>query len=289
MDNKEIEKIKRLTIGALVSDELLMGILVLKGGNALNIAYDISDRGSVDIDFSMESDFTEAEKNRLRNQFDFILNDEFSKENYKVFDVKFSERPEVMDDSVKEFWGGYLLEFKIMNFDKYQSFSGDLEAARREALPLGKNGSTKFMVDISKYEFVAKKKPVDIEGSVVYVYTPEMIALEKLRAICQQLEDYKEIVVRMKSSPRARDFFDIHNLCSHFSIDFKLDENIKLAEVIFTSKKVPLNFISKIGEQYELHRENWESVLQTINQEEDELNDFDFYFNFVLETFKHLG
>ncbi len=44
-----------------------MGILVLKGGNALDLVYDISNRGSIDIDFSMESDFTEKEKKSFKS------------------------------------------------------------------------------------------------------------------------------------------------------------------------------------------------------------------------------
>ena len=55
MVNSELlKKIKRLTISALVSDDILMGILVLKGGNALDLAYDLSNRGSIDIDFQYE-------------------------------------------------------------------------------------------------------------------------------------------------------------------------------------------------------------------------------------------
>lgn len=287
MDSDTLERIKRLIIGALVSDDLLMGILVLKGGNALNVAYDISNRGSVDIDFSIEKDFTDAEKNRLRNQFDSILNQEFSKENYTVFDVKFEERPNVMDDAVKDFWGGYLLKFKIIDSAFFNANSDNLVKLQRNAMPVGKNGSTNFTVDISKYEFVGNKKPFDLEGSVVYVYTPEMIVLEKLRAICQQMEDYRKIVFKMTSSPRARDFYDIHNLCTHFTLDFNSTENIELAKIIFGSKKVPMNFISLMDEQFELHRENWESVLQTINQEED-VNDFQYYFDFVKNKFQHL-
>jgi predicted nucleotidyltransferase component of viral defense system len=45
-----------------------MALLVLKGGNAIDIAYDLSNRGSIDIDFSMDRDFTAAELNRVRNQ-----------------------------------------------------------------------------------------------------------------------------------------------------------------------------------------------------------------------------
>ena len=74
-----LEKIKRLTIVALLSDEILMALLVLKGGNAIDIAYDLSSRGSVDIDFSMEKDFSDEERVRVKNQSSAILNAEFNK------------------------------------------------------------------------------------------------------------------------------------------------------------------------------------------------------------------
>ncbi len=48
-----IETIKMLTLRALVSDEELMYGLVLKGGNALELAYKITDRASKDVDFSI--------------------------------------------------------------------------------------------------------------------------------------------------------------------------------------------------------------------------------------------
>lgn len=120
------------------------------------------------------------------------------------------------------------------------------------------------------------------------MYSPEMIVLEKLRALCQQVPEYRDIVKNMTSKSRARDFYDIYNLMQHFKIDFKAKKNIELAHDIFAAKKVPLHFILKINAQKELHRASWESVIQTINQQE-ELKDFDFYYDFVEEQFSHLG
>lgn len=288
MDLELVEKIKRLTIRALVSDEIFMGILVLKGGNALNIAYDISSRGSIDIDFSMEKDFTEREKKGMTRKAKHLLNDEFSNHGLSVFDVEFVEKPKKINSEVKDFWGGYSLSFKIVKSDTFVILSDDIEKLRRNAIPIGKNNSTKFTVDISKYEFIGKKRPVDIEGATVFVYSPEMIALEKLRALCQQIPDYKIIIKYMTEKSRARDFYDIHNILTYFSIDFESKENIELAEEIFSAKKVPLNFISKLEKQRELHQGTWTSVVQTISQDED-LFEFDYYFNFVTETFRFLA
>lgn len=283
-----LQKIKRLTISALVADDLLMGILVLKGGNALDLAYDISNRGSIDIDFSMEKDFTGDEKRRIANQVEGLLRDEFSKEGLVVFDVHFIEKPKKIEDAVKSFWGGYSIDFKIITKEKYDSFGGNIDDVRRNAIEIASNNSTKFEVDISKYEYVGEKRPKDIEGATVYVYSPEMLAIEKVRALCQQVEDYKNVVLRMTSKSRARDFYDIYNLSETFKINFSSDENIELAKHIFEAKRVPLSYIKQLEDYRELHRQSWDSVLGTISQKEHP-KDFDFYVDFVLEKFGHLA
>ena len=62
MDNfNYIDKIKKLAIISLFSDDEFMDIFVLKGGSALEIIYNISDRSSLDIDFSIESEFDNRE------------------------------------------------------------------------------------------------------------------------------------------------------------------------------------------------------------------------------------
>jgi len=143
-----IGRIKRLTISALVSDNSLMGTLVLKGGNALDLAYDITIRGSMDIDFSLETDFTELEKNRIRDDLEHLLNSEFIKEELVVFDVKLSEKPKVIEDAVKDFWGGYLVEFKIISLEDYKKYEDNFEDIRRNAIALHANNSTRFTIDI---------------------------------------------------------------------------------------------------------------------------------------------
>jgi len=53
---QRLEEIKRLVIIAMFSDDDLMDRFVLKGGNALDLAYKVSTRASMDVDLSMESD-----------------------------------------------------------------------------------------------------------------------------------------------------------------------------------------------------------------------------------------
>jgi predicted nucleotidyltransferase component of viral defense system len=63
MDLELLERLKKLTIIAMVSDDYLMEKLVLKGGNALDLFYGISPRASLDLDFSMPDDFKSNESN----------------------------------------------------------------------------------------------------------------------------------------------------------------------------------------------------------------------------------
>lgn len=276
-----LQSIKKHTISALVADEILLSLLVLKGGNALDLVYEISNRGSIDIDFSIQNDFSEEEKMRIKNQIEGLLNDEFSKIGFVAFDVTFSDTPKVIVDEVKDFWGGYCLEFKIIDRDTYVAHADDKDRLRMLALPINPDSSPKFKVDISKYEYVNEKKAKDLEGTTVYVYTPEMLAIEKIRALCQQSPEYRSIVRSMTSKSRARDFYDIYNLSESFSIDYCLPANIELMQHIFSAKHVPIKLISAIPEQRELHRHTWESVISTIGQSEN-VQSFDYYFDYVI-------
>lgn len=288
IDQSLLNRIKLLTISALVSDENLMGMLVLKGGNALDLAYDISFRGSIDIDFSIEGELTDFEMGKIQFIISELLKREFLKEGLAVFDIKLTEKPNNIHEDVRSFWGGYLLEFKMIEYEKFQLLKGDQESLRRKALTIHQDNSTKFTVDISKYEYIADRRKKELEGAIVNVYSPEMLAIEKLRALCQQVPDYKEIIYSMTSKSRARDFYDIYNLTNAFSIDYSSSENVELCQNIFKAKRVPLAFIKFIPNQREFHRQSWASLVDTVNQKEV-LKEFDFYFDFVVKKFEHLA
>ena len=280
----DIELIKKLVVIALTSDDLFMGILVLKGGNALQLGYEITNRGSVDIDFSIAGDFTEAELNRMKSQAEYLMNQHFEPEGFFIFDTKFENRPEKLGDDVKDFWGGYSLYFKVAPIDKK---GATIETLRKEALVVGENQVKKFYVDISKYEFVAGANKKDIGGAIIRIYSPEMLAFEKLRALCQQMDEYKSVVGSMTKRSRARDFYDIYNLTEQFKINPQSSENQELAKSIFDAKRVPYDYINKLPAYRELHRGSWDSVINTIGAKET-VKEFDYYFDYVFETYQKL-
>src|SRR5262245_46310794 len=125
----ELIEIRKLIITAIASDDLLMDRLVLKGGNALELVHKIGHRASVDIDYSMESEFEDLSdaEHRLASR----LKDRFDAAGFIVFDFKFGPRPSTAGSGAR--WGGYRAEFKIVARTQWDAFGGDLGRARRNA------------------------------------------------------------------------------------------------------------------------------------------------------------
>lgn len=276
----DINEIKRCTLQAMMKDDLLMQGLVLKGGNALQLAYDITNRGSIDIDFSMEKEFKDKDFERLSRVFGEYLNEEFSEIDLVAYDVKFIKKPKT--GSIPE-WRGYNLEFKLIEREKFDKFGNDIEAIRRNAIKINEaTQETKYTVDISSYEYIDKAVKKDIDGLILRVYTPEMILIEKIRALCQSMPKYKEIVTSARPKRRARDLYDIWMICQHFK-NLNLTED--LFKNIFAAKRVPLGYLNNFEILREQNREDWEVVKQTISHDEETKN-YDYYFDFVKDLIK---
>ena len=270
----DFQAVRRIAITALFSDDLLFEKIVLKGGNALSLALRLSDRTSLDLDFSIENDFDDLED--VRKRIFVALERRFRAAGYVVFDFKFEPRPAEPREGASPRWGGYMTSFKVMDQDKYERLSGNIDAIRRDSLVVGPNQQRVFTIDLSKCEYVKGKKRVDVDHYAVYVYSAEMIAVEKLRAICQQMPEY---TLNRTPSARARDFFDIHLIVSKTAIDLFSEQNLELVRQIFSAKEVPLQLMKKIGDFREFHRPDWESVRTSTR---GPLQEYDFYFDFVL-------
>ena len=274
----DINAIRRLIIIAVCSDDYLLDRLVLKGGNALSLVYGIGNRTSVDIDFSMGEDFEELEEARRR--LFASLSERFDTRGFVVFDESLKPKPSA---PTMPFWGGYIVEFKLISRERAQKLGGSLEAMRKQAQSVGDTvHSRKFRIEISKYEYVEGKEEAEIEDYLCYVYTLEMIAAEKLRAICQQMEGYAP----MKSPrPRARDFFDLYSIISHKALDLSAPGFHELLRHVFEAKRVPLAFLARIQDQRAFHAQDWPAVRDSIIER---AKDFDFYFDFVVEEARKL-
>lgn len=237
----------------------------------------------MDIDVSIEDDFTEEQLGEIESKLLSAFNTVFSDHGYHVFDFKFKANPKDIKPEHAEFWGGYNIELKIIENEKYKQFEDDEDSMRRHATIVGTGQEKKLTVDISKYEYVAPKKLEEVDGLYsVYVYTPVMIVYEKLRAICQQMEEYGRIVATHRRA-RARDFFDIYTIVEQWRtpVDVFEPHSINIINEVFEVKRVPLSFLLLIKNYREYHRDNFNAVRDSVNVEQ-RLESYDYYFDYVV-------
>lgn len=275
----DFTEIRRQVIVAMFSDENLFSRFVLKGGNALELVHRVLTRGSVDVDLSIADEFPDLEDTR-RRIFE-ALRREFEAAGYVVFDESFVVVPPGLTEDHAPWWGGYYVEFKLIEKTLADSLGRNLEKMRIQAQTLEPQHARKFRIDISKHEYCAGKVSALLNGRTIYVYTEEMCVIEKLRAICQQMPDY----ARTNPTPRARDFYDVYATVTKRGLDLSLPENLELFRHIFEAKRVPLSLLARIDGAREFHRPDWDSVRLTVV---GEVFDFDIYFEFVLEEVSKL-
>ncbi|MEY4937982.1 MAG: hypothetical protein RIS64_4341 [Bacteroidota bacterium] len=281
-----IDKIKELALVGLVSDDTLMETLVLKGGNAMSLAHGIGSRSSYDLDLSMEGDFKE-DLEKVKKRMERALSTTFFDAGYQLFDFQFQLKPKKVAENIVDFWGGYEVNFKIIDVARYDDLKGNPDNLRRNALSLSPDNSTKFSIDISKYEYVQGKIQKQLGGYTFSVYSLEMIVLEKVRAICQQLPEYAEIVKSSTQRNRARDFYDIYTILEQFDIDIQSISFKQILRAIFDVKRVPHDYLKKMKNHKAIHEKGFVSVKDTISASERQgLKDFDFYFDYVISKFE---
>jgi predicted nucleotidyltransferase component of viral defense system len=280
-----LERIKKLAITAMFSDDELFDILVLKGGNAMDLVHRLSSRASIDLDFSMSHDFPDG-LDAFRIRVERALVNTFRIDGFEAFDIKMTEKPNQVTADMADFWGGYGVEFKLISSTLYEQYRENIDELRKYALQIGQG--KKFLIDISRFEYIKQKKEFEFDGYRIFAYTPEMIVCEKLRAICQQMEAYGSVIKRERAgSPRARDFLDIYVLISSLNLNIGSTENFELLKEMFKVKRVPLKLLEEIEIQREFHKTSFPVLRDTVKAGV-QIEEFDFYFDYVLQLVAEL-
>jgi hypothetical protein len=269
----DFAQIRRTAITAVFSDDVLRKYLVLKGGNALDLVYGVTSRTSLDLDFSMAQDFEDSSD--ARERLFSALRDRFDALGYVVFDEHFAPRPDLKGADEKPWCGGYEVSFKLIEREKYRSLKDRPGKLRVNALAIGSGEHRSFKIDVSKCEYTDGKAEHEVDHFAIYAYTPTMIAVEKLRSICQQMPEYPHTG---NKKARARDFYDIYRVLTAYGVDPGTVENKELVRHIFLAKRVPLSLLGNIRREREFHRPDWPSVVAATT---GEIQTFDFYFDFV--------
>ncbi len=273
--------LKREVILALFADDALMQQLVLKGGNLLDVVYGISTRPSRDIDLSIGGEVEDPD--RFRRTIEKALGKWFEPKGYVVFDVNLREEPKPLTEEFRPFWGGYKVDFKIIDTETYEKLAGNQTKLRMRAMTVVDEHGKKFPIEISKHEYVDEKVAETVDELTVYAYSPGMLVAEKLRAICQQMPEYT-CHLKKHATPRGRDFLDIYTVAEYFRVDFGAPGFHRTVRRVFQAKRVDLRLLSKIADEAtrEYHRPDFVSIGPTIRPGFD-LQDFDFYYNYVVE------
>jgi hypothetical protein len=291
MKNKiEPEQVQKLAIKALFFDDYLLSKIVLKGGNALVHVHRLIDRTSLDIDVSIRGDLDktlEELESTLVSSFQKV----FDSEDLVIFDTRFFKKPgRSSSKDLDTFWGGYAFEFKVISKEDHQRIGKNVEKLRRESLIIDALSRKSFCIDFSKQEHCDPSVEVEFESRKIVVYTPLLIAIEKLRAICQQQTDYQTIVPTMKRAPRPRDFFDIHMILESQNLGNEIltKRAYQILKEVFNAKRVPLSYLHVLEDSRDFHEAGFAQLLASIPRGVDILP-FGFYFDYTLKIVRALN
>lgn len=266
---------------AVAGDPTLREQLVLKGGNALALVHKVGLRTSLDIDYSMSDDLDNAEE--FGRTLEDALRSRFERHDLVVFDFEFGPRPRFARGNRR--WGGYNAEFKLVS-RATQSMANDLGHMRRQALPIDDDpqAARSFRIEISKFEFCGDQSEKRITNDVVCrVYSLDLIAAEKLRSLCQQMDEYG---LRRHPTPRSRDFYDLHAVLTEGVVDFGHPDLQSLVRASFSQKEVPLALLGALDRYVEFHEQDWPQVLNAIPARKPRA--FGFYADFVIAEVRKL-
>jgi len=277
MQETQVATLKHNILRALFSSDELFQYLVLKGGNAISMIYQLITRASFDFDFSMSGDFPGGAE-ELQKHLEKALYEGMRDSDYVVFDVKLLAKPKNLSEEKAGFWGGYECTFKLVTKELYDIHVSDIEVLRRNAVMFG--GKSRFFIDISRYEYVESKVMSEVDDIVLFAYTPVMLVCEKLRALCQQTEQYKALV-QTKTTARSRDFYDIYQLVTLLNLEVASEENFKILNAMFDAKKVPIELLGEIKKSRDFHEPDFLSVKDTVLSDVA-VENFDYYFDFVV-------
>ena len=284
MDLEVVKTIRKIALLGIFSNDLLTERLFFKGGSALELIYKLTSRSSIDIDFSIEDDFDENEIQKIKIALEEALHSRLKEEGYFLFDFSFTRRPETIRTGTPPFWGGYNVEFKIIEIKLAESLDYNIVKLRQRSLIATPSQGKKFLIEISKHEYCKEMTYGDLEGYKISVYTLRAIMFEKLRAICQQMNEYPHMST---PSPRPRDFYDIQKIMEFEKINQNLSApDVEIVKAIFAKKEVPIELLERIEKYKNFHRQAVDSLIATLIPEEREVFDFEECYACVVDLSK---
>lgn len=282
----KIEEVIWKVLVAIYTNNLMTEKLFLKGGQALRFAEGIENRLSRDADFSLEE--TVSDEDNFFEVLENAISNEFMADDLYVFDFTKTRRPHIKESGSPDFKRGWAVTFKIIEKEKIHF---PLEKLRRESIIPEGSESPKIPIDISEKEYCGSIQKVKVKSIEIKVYSRALLALEKIRAICQSHPSYPH-KNKKKSKARSRDLFDIERLYSKSLGEDKSDEFVAEMKVhlekVFKAKDVSLDllYIAINDEIFiEALREGWKEVKTTLVGKQQS---FDYYMDTLISLVKRI-
>lgn len=277
-----------LAIKGIFSDDDLFEILTLKGGNAMALL-DITDRASQDLDFSIKQGVI-LTQDEDAPKFKKALERTFEEEGYRIIDFKFDVKPKKTKRELPPFWGGYSINFKVMDEETYEK-TYDVSDQKRSSMALQlEGGKKKIEIDISLEEYTEDRMQLKLDEYQIHIYSPLMIVYEKMRALCQQLPDYEYASFE---KTRARDLYDIY-IAIQKSQSLELREqilspsNTHILREMFKAKNVSLELLLKVETYREQLKDDFNQRVTPQIADRKNVPEFDFLFEFNIELIKEV-
>lgn len=279
-----------LAVQAIFSNDNLMEILTLKGGNAMQLL-EITSRASQDLDFSIKQGMKMSEEVE-GEMFKKSLQKIFKEQGLTVIDFKFVSKPKKSKRVLPPFWGGYAIEFKVIRDEYYEEHKESAQKLSTMAISMEDN-KKKIEIDISLEEYTEPRIAMEIDEYTIYLYSPLMIVYEKIRALCQQLPEYP---LASTEKTRARDLYDIY---SAISVTLKKNDedlrqeildskNLYILKEMFATKEVPYHLLEKIKDYKDELKSDYEDRVIPQLPTNESIPDFEFLFEYNLEIIDEL-
>ena len=131
------------------------------------------------LDFSMQSDFQDFAV--YENKIKQTLDKTFNEEGYKIIDFKFKKKPQICGEDLMEFWGGYSIDFKVIDKQTYFTIRVIFQNCVYSQMILIRNTKKILQLILVNLNIVQARNLDYVDGLKIYVYSPEMIIFEKIK------------------------------------------------------------------------------------------------------------
>jgi hypothetical protein len=266
----------------------------LKGGSALDLVHQIGlGRSSLDIDMSMTDTLSEDDEISFKKDFLVKLNEIMDEIDLDAFSLTLEHKPDKIsierNSDIPQFWRGYLLKIKFRIKSKFLDNvkKGMARPEKGVTVIYDESGCNNFTIDLSACEYLPEDEIeyIDLGGVFINIYSLKLIAMEKIRAIAQQLECY--VPNKKRRRPRPKDFFDITCIYNQLGEDMINKKTYEILSGCMKAKDVPMNFLDLVmsEENKNYHEQAFVSeLLETIpkdNRNSIEIKGFQYYFETV--------